>query len=160
MKKKFKDILKHPLITGSTVIFFGTLFGNVFNFLFTAYMIRYLPAGDKGVLFALISLITLPSLAASAITPSILSFAGKYFAKNESAHVHGLYNKIFKLYLAAGIGFFLVFLACIPFLSEFLKITNYQLLILANIVVFIGFFNVISTVFLHNKRKHHKSNWS
>lgn len=151
MKQKAKKILKHPLIAGSSVIFFGTLFGNVFNFLFTAYMIRFLPPGDKGVLFALISIITLPSLAANAILPSILSFAGKYFANNEISHVHGLYSKITKLYMYLGAAFSVLFLVCIPFLSSFLKIANYQLLLLANIVIFISFFTVINTGFLQAK---------
>ncbi|MBI5123527.1 oligosaccharide flippase family protein [Candidatus Roizmanbacteria bacterium] len=151
MKQRAQKLLKHPLIAGSIVIFFGTLFGNVFNFLYTAFMIRFLPPGDKGVLFALISIITLPSLAANAILPSILSFAGKYFANNEIGHVHGLYSKITKLYLCLGIVFFILFLVFIPSLSSFLKIANYQLLLLANIVIFVSFFNVINTGFLQAK---------
>jgi O-antigen/teichoic acid export membrane protein len=151
MRKKTKEFLKHPLIAGSTVIFLGTLFGNVFNFLYTAYMLRFLPSGDKGVLFALISLITLPSLAAGAITPAIVSFAGSYFAKEENGRLHGLYSRIVKLYLIGGILFFIIFLMCIPLFSEFFKISSYQLLLLANVIIFMGFFNVINMGFLQAK---------
>lgn len=151
MKKNVEKFFQHPLITGSSFIFLGTLFGNVFNFLFTAFMLRYLPAGDKGSLFALVSLITLPFLAANAAGPAIVSFAGAYFAKNETAKVHALYSKVARAYLFFGIVFFLIFFLCIPALSEFLKIQNRQLLILTNVVIFIGFFNVINTAFLQAK---------
>lgn len=151
MKQKAKEFLKHPLIEGSTIIFLGTLFGNVFNFLYTIFMLRLLPSGDKGVLFALISIITLPSLAANAITPSIVTFAGSYFAKKDLQHVHGLYSKILKVYLASGMLFFLIFLLFIPFLSEFFKISNHQLLLLANVIIFINFFNTINSGFLQAK---------
>src|SRR6185503_5661475 len=65
--------------------------------------------------------------------------------------VHGLYNKVFKLYLGVGIVFFVLFLIFIPFFGEFLKISDFQLLLLANVVIFIGFFNVINTGFLQAK---------
>jgi len=151
MKKKVKQLLKHPLITGSTVIFFGTLLANAFNFFFTAYMLRNLPAGDKGTLFALISIITLPGLAANSIAPSIVNFAGTYFAKNNLGRVHGLYNKIAKFYMIIGSVFFVAFLVSIPFLSQFFKIPNQQLLFLVDVIVFLGVLNVINVSFLQAK---------
>lgn len=151
MKQKIQSVLDNPLISGSSTMFLGTLFANVFNFLFTIYMYANLPPGEKGTLIAIISLITLPALIASAVTPSVLSFAGKYFANDEIDKVHGLYSKIGKAYLFLGIGSFLLILVLIPTISAFFQIEDHFLLVIADFIILLQFFIVLNNAFLQAK---------
>ncbi len=151
MKNKLRKIAQHPLVSGSTIIFSGTLLGNIFNFLFTIYMLSHLSLADNGILAAVVSLISIPSLAAGAIAPAIVNFAGTYFAKNEIAKAHDLYIKVGKLYLLMGMAFFLLTLLFIPQISSFFKIQNQFLLVIANIAIFMSFFYALNTAFLQAK---------
>lgn len=148
MRKKLKAIIQHPLISGSSVIFLGTLLGNVFNFFFTVYMLANLSGADNGILAAVVSLITIPSLAAGAIAPAIVNFSGAYFAKNEIEKAHDLYAKIGKMYLMLGAIFFILFMLFIPQISVFFKIQSHFLLIIANIAIFMSFFSALNMAFL------------
>ncbi|MBI2442973.1 MAG: hypothetical protein HYV40_03660, partial [Candidatus Levybacteria bacterium] len=83
MKEKIRSTLRHPLISGSAIIFLGTNVGNVFNFLFNLFMVRNLTPVDYGVLVGLIALITLFAQVADSITPFIVNYAAIYFAVGE-----------------------------------------------------------------------------
>ena len=110
MKQTVKKLIKHPLIYGSTIVVFGGIVANFFNFLFNLFMSRTLPVTDYGILATIISLITFPSLIVTAVNPVIVRFAGDYFAKNEQMLLHGLYLKFFKFLLCIGIMVFLLML--------------------------------------------------
>lgn len=99
MKHLIKAAIQHPLISGSGIIIVGSLLGNFFNFLFNLFMSRNLPVADYGTLASIISLMTLSTVPLTAITPSVVSFAGGYFANNEIGMVGLLYRKTLR-YLA------------------------------------------------------------
>ena len=84
MKERIKQVANNPLISGSAVIFFGTLFANFLNFLFNFYMTRNLTVSDYGVLSSLVSVIMLFSLVSDSFVPTTVHFAGGFFAKNET----------------------------------------------------------------------------
>lgn len=151
MKERINNIVKHPLISGSAVIFSGTLLSNIFNFLFTVFMIAHLSGADNGILAAIVSLITIPSLAASAIAPAIVNFAGAYMAKNEMEKAHDLYIKVGKMYLFGGLIFFILFLVFIPQIGEFFKIENHFLLVIADAAIFMSFFYALNVAFLQSR---------
>jgi O-antigen/teichoic acid export membrane protein len=151
MKKVANRIIKNPLISGSSFIFSGTLLANVFNFIFSIYMLAHLSSADNGTLIALISFTTLPMLAANSIAPAIIRFAGPYFVHNDTAKLHGLYIKVGRVYFGVAVSMFVLFLIFVPQISSFFKIDNYLLLVLANIIIFIGYFNVLNISFLQAK---------
>src|SRR5436305_12878354 len=99
MKAKIQKLLKHPLIYGSTIIALGSLAANFFNFLYNLFMSRNLTVEDYGTLASLISLLSLPVLISNAISPTIVKFAGNYFATQKYGLLRGLYIKILKLYV-------------------------------------------------------------
>src|SRR5579872_3674618 len=102
MKQVAKQVLKHPLISGSTILVSGGLLANFFNFLYNLFMGRWLSVTDYGTLVSIISLITFPTLLVTSINPVIVRFAGDYFAKNDQMHLRGLYNKFFIFLFCAG----------------------------------------------------------
>ncbi len=151
MKKKVQELIKHPLISGSIVIFSGTLLANVLNFLFNLFVIKNLTKVDYGILQSLISVITLPNMAASSIIPLIVSFGGGYFAKKEFAKIQGLYRQVGTFFFFTGLLLFVIFLFFIPQISQFFHIKNYFLLILTDVILFLVFISVINNALLQAK---------
>lgn len=151
MKQKTLQLLRHPLIHGSTIIFIGTNFANVFNFLFTVFMIRILSIENYGVLASIISIISYPTLLAAAMSPLIVKFAGEYFAGNDLSMVRGLYSKIGKLFFFLALVIFIIFLIFIPQIDTFFRINNRLVLIITDIIIFITIIGVINIALLQAK---------
>src|SRR5437868_2719461 len=96
MIEKTKKLIKHPLIYGSSIVVIGNLIANFFNFLFNVFMSRNLSVAEYGVLASIISILAFPGLAAAAVQPMVVRFAGNYFASSKLEMVRGLYIKIVK----------------------------------------------------------------
>src|SRR5437899_12868655 len=109
MKQKLLDTMKHPLISGSLVMFFGSLLGSVLNFLFNLYMTNNLSAADYGILASFIAILTLAGVVASSPVPMLVNFAANYFARKDLAHVRGLFRKTVFYYSILGVFVFLFF---------------------------------------------------
>ena len=144
-------LLKHPLVSGSAIIFVGSFLANVLNFFFNLFVIKHLSKVDYGTLQTIIAIITLPGIAASAILPLIVNFGGKYFSQKEFEKIRGLYDKIIRFFFSSGAIFFIVFLFFIPRIAEFFHIDNYFSLFLADIFILFTFFNTTHTAFLQAK---------
>jgi O-antigen/teichoic acid export membrane protein len=151
MQQKAKQFLKHPLIYGSSIVVFGNLFANFFNFLFNLFMSRSLSVADYGVLASIISIIGFPALFANAITPMVMKFAGNYFATGELSMVRGLYMKIIRPLFLIALAIFFLFLIFIPQISNFFHIDNSLILILTDVMIFLIFISVINMSFLQAK---------
>lgn len=148
MKKMLIKTVAHPLIKGSIVILIGTLLANVFNFGYNLFMSNSLRPADYGTLASLISLITLATIPASALVPTVVNFAATYFANDEKDKIKGLFHTI---------GIFIAFVSLFVlmgafFLSgpigKFFNIHNIFLIILAAVTVFIGFNSTVTFAFL------------
>src|SRR6266571_1461626 len=149
MKKKAKQILKHPLISGSTILLLGSLSGNFFNFLYNLFMSRALSIVDYGILVSIFSLISLPSLLSNSVVPTAINFAGSYMATNEFGKVKGLYLQISKLMFFLGLLCAIIFIVFSGSIASFIHITdNRPLIVLAGVIVFIGFMSFINMAFL------------
>lgn len=151
MKEKIKSTLRHPLISGSAVIFLGTNIGNVFNFLFNLFMVRNLTPVDYGVLVGLIAIITLLAQMADSITPFVVNYAAIYFAVGELGKAKTLFFKILKLSIAIGIVVLLVFVVFASPIGSFLKIQNPTNIMIAGLCIFFGFLSTLNRAFLQAK---------
>lgn len=148
MKKRFNTIIKHPIISGSTIIFIGTFMANIFNFIFNLYMSRTLSIIDYGILASLISVILLFALAADSFVPIVVIFAGEYLAKGEEEKVAELFIKMKKISLIIGGIILLIFVFFESVIGNFLNIHNPFLLLLVGITVFFGFIGSINRAIL------------
>ena len=148
MKKQISKIISHPLISGSAIIFIGSLIGNIFNFFFNLYMSRNLSVEEYGELASLISLILLTALAADSFVPTIVSFAGPYFLRKEQNNLEGLFFQVNKLAVIFGGVVILLFLLFSKYIGIFFNITDNFLIILVGFIVFFGLLNSISRAFL------------
>lgn len=133
-----KTVIRHPVISGASLIFFGTLFANVFNFLFNVYMFQTLTPADNGILATIVSLILLFTLIADSLMPTVVHFAASYFAKNEIDKIRDLFWKLLKIFFIIGTIFILAFLVTSSAVAGFFKIDSKWLVILAACIVFVN----------------------
>lgn len=151
MKKKFNEAIKHPLISGSLIIFFGANFANLFQFLFNIIMTRQLASPDYGVLASLISLITISTIPAGAFVPTIVRFGGVYLAKEDYDMLRGFFFRVTKIWLVFGTIFLLTFIIFSESIGKFFRINDSFLILLAGVSVVLGFISIVNTGLLQAK---------
>jgi len=151
MKEAAKKVMKHPLIYGSSIVVFGGLLANFFNFLYNLFMSRTLSVTEYGTLASIISLITFPTLFVTAVNPVIIRFAGDFFVKEELMLLKGLYFKFFRFLLTIGIVIFIFLVAFISQIAHFFHVTNYLILLFADIIILLSFISVVNLSFLQAK---------
>lgn len=151
MKQLIKRLMSHPLIKGSAIVVLGTLAANFFNFLYNLFMSRNLSIEDYGTLASLISLVSLPILISNAITPTVVKFAGSYFATKKFDLLRGFYIKITKLYLFISISLAVIFFIFINQVSNFFHITDLTILFTTIFIMVIAFMGAINMAFLQAK---------
>ncbi|MDO8658516.1 MAG: oligosaccharide flippase family protein [Candidatus Levybacteria bacterium] len=151
MRKKINKAIKHPLISGSIFIFFGSSAANVLNFFFNFFMVRNLSIVDYGILASLISLITISITPAVAFVPTIVRFGAFYLAKDNLEMIRGFYIKLTKA--SAGLGLFIlfVFLLFSKDIGRFFRINDPLLVFLAGTTVVLGLIGVVNSGLLQAK---------
>lgn len=135
MKKLILSAMENPLISGSAIIFLGTFIGNIFNFLFNFFMTRNLSVSDYGILASLVSIILLFALALDSLIPTVVHFAGLYFAHNEKEKVIALFWKLNKLFIFFSGIILLIFIIFGENISHFFKINNSFLIFLVGLTI-------------------------
>jgi len=151
MKKYIVQAKNNPLISGSIIIFFGTNLANVFNFLYSLFMSRMLSASALGELLSIISIITLFTVPANSLIPTIVNFSATFFAQNELGKLRGLFLQFGKLLTIIG---GLLFILSIIFASQaaiFLKIKDPIFVTLAGLVILLGYVGTTNIAFLQAK---------
>lgn len=151
MKKRVTLFLTHPLIGGSSVIFFGTFLGNVFNYLFNLAMGRYLTEADFGLMSAFNSLLILVGIFSVAFSNVITKFSAKYFGKEDndaSAEVLRLGLKFVLIF--AGI-LFVILTFLIPVLGKFLHSDHYLYLFLVIVSIFFSLILSLPSGFIQGR---------
>lgn len=151
MRKLINVAIKNPLISGSSIIFLGSLFANPLNFLFNLFMTRNLTVADYGTLASLMSLITLTTIPAGALFPTVVKFAASYFAKNELDMVRGLFFKVSKLTIPLGLVALVIFIIFNQQISQFFRIRDSMLILLVGAIVAISFISVPNQPILQAK---------
>ena len=143
--------LKHELVSGSIYIFIGSIAANVFNLFFSLFMGRNLTVEAFGVLISAVSLMSLISIPAGSIIPTIVSFAGSYFAKEDYGSVKILFFKITTPLIFIGFIIFLFFVVFANRIGDFFKITDQSIILIVGITVALSYIGVVITGFLQAK---------
>ena len=150
--KNYTNILKHPLLSGSLIIFFGSTLGNFLNFIFNIFISRNLTIQDYGTVATLMAVINLFGISAGAITPTIVSFTSKSFELGDWGSVRGIYFQIFRPIFLTAVITFVLFIVFGSLLSDFLNIANGSALImLSGLIIAISFMAVINISMLQAK---------
>ena len=138
MFKRLRELRKEELVKGSLVLFVMINIFNVLNYLFQFFMARLLGPGDYGTLAALMSLIYIFSIPTESIQTIITKYTTKLKINNENNKINFLIKKSTRKALRVSFIFFILFLPIGFFLSYFLDI-NFYLLILTSFLIFYSF---------------------
>ena len=148
MRKKVlsfgRKFLRQELVSGSIYIFIGSIFGNIFNFLFNLFMSRNLAVEDYGILMSATSLVMLIAIPVGSITPTIVSFAGSRFAKEDYGSVKALFLKITKPLLVIGVIIFLCFVIFAGYIGIFFHIEDQSIIVITGLIVALAYIGVVN----------------
>ena len=115
-------------ITSSSIIFAGAFVVNVLNYVFTLVMSRMVGVAAFGEVTALFSLLLIVSVPAAALSMLMTREAAAQNMSGPGA-VRELFGRLQKNVLMVSGGFWVLFLASVPFLSHFLQIDVWPLLV-------------------------------
>ncbi len=140
MKGKIKNIINHPLFSGSAIMFVGNMGANVINYGYHIIMGRLLGPLDYGVLASLYSIIYLISIIPSSASVSIVKFIS---TANED-ELPSVYYSIKKFIFKLAIVLSLFMLAISPFVAKFLKIESLSSVLLITPILFLALITLVN----------------
>jgi len=117
----FRDLAKSPLMSGSILMVGGSLFINMFNYLYHLLMGRILGPVDYGTLASIFSIIYIAAIIPLSSSFAIVKFISSAKDKSERALI---YKSIKKLYSNVAVISFLITLVLSPFIANFLHIKD------------------------------------
>lgn len=97
-KDLVRNSLNNPLITGSSVLFVGTMIANFGSYLYHLLMGRMLGPNDYGILTSLIALVYLFSIISATFLTTIVKFVTKYKAEREFKKIFSLFWQLQKIF--------------------------------------------------------------
>lgn len=147
-KEKLFQFLFHPLISNSSILVFGSLVASFFSFLFSIFVLRNLSPIEYGIVASLVSLSSLATMPAGAITNTVVRFAATFFAHGELGKAKYLFLKINKSFFIAGVLFFFVFTVFSHQIGSFFNIQDNMLMILVGLNVFASLLATTNPSFL------------
>lgn len=123
-----RDILekgiKHPLISGSSIVFIGSFLVSIGNYIYNLLMGRFLSVEDYGLLTSLTSLFILFGLFSGSFMNLFVKFSASYKGAENDSGSRILYTYGFKFISIFGIGLLLLLLFLTPLIKNFLHIEN------------------------------------
>ncbi len=154
---KIKSIIiktiEHELISGSFYVFIGITASSFLAFILNIYIARNLSYSDYGIFASIMSIITLLAIPSASISAVIVRFATSFFSKKEEARAGALYLKSFKYLLIFCLIINIGFLIFYPIISDFLKIYDLGLIIVAGIIVSLFYMATLNMAFLQSLLK-------
>ena len=132
MKKIFLNLVKHPLFSGSFLMFAGSMFVNAVNYFYHLLMGRILGPVDYGTLASIFSILYITSIIPISASVSIVKFVSS--AKDKIERI-SIYNSINKLTFNIALILALLMAVFSYPISVFLNINNfYEVLLIAPIL--------------------------
>lgn len=150
MKRRFLDLISHPLFSGSAVMIIGSNAVSFINYLYHFVIGRMLGPTSYGELASFISLIGLLGMIPASLSLAIIRYVSSAKTPDEvSSLINFLRNKILK----ASLFFFIVILICSPILSSFLNIHSFPSFLLLAIFFLISFQSLLNRAILQGLLK-------
>lgn len=114
-------------------------------------MSRNLTVESFGVLTSTVSLVMLMVIPVGSIIPTIVSFAGSHFAKEDYGSVKALFLKIIKPLLTVSIFVLFCFIAFAGYIGDFFKIADQSIIVIVGVVVALAYIGIVSSGLLQAK---------
>lgn len=150
MKKYFKEVVTHPLFSGSAIMIIGSNSVSFFSYLYHLVMGRMLGPAGYGELAAIISLIGLLGIIPASLNLVVIKYIS--IAKNDR-EIAALINWMKRKTLLASLIFSLVIFIASPFISSFLNINKIYYLILVAVSFLFSIQNLLNRSILQGLLK-------
>jgi len=138
---KIKNLIVHPLFSGSFIMMAGSMVVNVVSYIYHLLMGRIMGPIDYGVLASISSVLYITTIIPSSASISIVKFIASAKSITERSKIYWSINKfVFRLALALGICFALL----APFISEFLNISDSFIVVLIAPILFFGVITLVN----------------
>ena len=111
-------------------MFIGVSLFNLFNLFYHLFMVRNLPPIEYGQLNTLMALFMIISVPATTVQTAVTKFISSFQAQNKYDRANRLLRHLLILMLIVGLAIFLSMVVGIRFISSFLQISSYGLIIL------------------------------
>jgi len=119
------------LFKSSFIIFAGTIVGSIFSYLFNMLMGRYLGPKQYGEMTALLSLLTIISVAGGAILTIVMRYSSELFSAGKYKALKKLFLVFTKYVYFLALAFILICLVLIKPIANYLSIDNLVPVIIA-----------------------------
>ena len=146
MRRKINNLISHPLISGSTIIFIGSFLANLQNWFFNLFIggRHLLSVSDYGVYSSLISFVGLFGIFSSSFISIFAKFTATYSAKSDSkTNINLLVRNGARIVVVFGIAVFMILMILSFPIASFLKLDDLKLLFL---IFFIIVFSIFSSL--------------
>jgi O-antigen/teichoic acid export membrane protein len=121
LKFTINNFLRHPLFSGSFIMFAGSMGINVINYIYHLLMGRILGPSDYGILASLYSILYITSIVPASASMTIVKFISS--AKNSLARAN-IYYAINKFVFSLALILSILLMIFSPAIAHFLKISN------------------------------------
>jgi len=128
--------IKDEFIRHTGLMFIGVGLFNLFGLLYHLFMVRFLSPVDYGQLNTLIALFMVISVPGSTVQITVTKFVSSFQAQNRFSQMKKLLRHLLILMSIVGLCFFLLATLGSRFLSSFLQISSYRLIILLGLGLF------------------------
>lgn len=128
--KTLQTILRHPLISGSSIVFIGSFGASILAYLFNLVVGRILSPAEFGLLTSLTSLTVFFSVFQQAFVGIFAKFSAKYNARNDKNGFSNLIASGTKFVFIFSLVLLALLLVSVPWVTELLKVEDSLLLIL------------------------------
>lgn len=141
MRKNINKFIKHPLISGSTIIFVGSFFTNFMNWFFNLFIggRHLLSVADYGMYSSLISFLGLFGIFSSSLLTIFAKFTAAYSVKGKnSQNINLLFHNGFKIVFLIALAVLIVLILLTFPIAGFLKLGDFKLLFLIFFAIFLS----------------------
>lgn len=143
MRKKIQKVINHPLISGGSIIFIGSMLANVLNYLFNLGMGRFLLVSDYGILASLLSIINIFLVFSTTIITVFAKFSASFIGQNKKEYIAVLFKKGSRLIGFTGLVIMIIIIVLSSQIASFLHIKNLLLINIMAITLFIAFLSSV-----------------
>ena len=156
-KNQALSITKNPLFSRGAVLIMALIAANGFNFLFNAFLGRKLSLEDLGLVTLINTLWYLASIFVNSVS-STVNHRTAYLSAKENIHTSLQFWKItMRMALMVALGFSVIYLLFIPYLSDFFQIEDRMLLLLFTPTILFGVIVASSRGFLQGNLMFHST---
>lgn len=139
-RTSIKNLTKHPLFSGSAIMFTGNMGSNVINYVYHLIMGRLLGPIGYGVLASLYSVLYMVSIIPSSASVSIV----KFISSSKDEEVYSVYEAIRKFIFKLAIVLAVLTLIVFPLVSKFLHIESLGSVFLITPILFISLITLVN----------------